>query len=138
MKNSLDGFIKQQIEKGDTLANLGQLRASTLKNRKKQTKISGGPLKQTNIHSPRRRVQNGAEGISSVQSLNCVLLLASPWSTTCQASPSITNAQSLPKPMSIKSVTPSNHVILCHPLLLLPSIFPSIRVFSNESALRIR
>ena len=55
-----------------------------------------------------------------------------------QASLSITNSRSLPKPMSIESVMPSNHLILCHPLLLLPSIFPSIRVFSNESALRIR
>ena len=55
-----------------------------------------------------------------------------------QASLSITNCQSLPKPMSIESVVPSNHLILCHPLLLLPSIFPSIRVFSNESALCIR
>ena len=55
-----------------------------------------------------------------------------------QASLSITNSRSLPKPMSIESVMPSNHLILCHPLLLLPSIFPSIRVFSNESALRIK
>ena len=55
-----------------------------------------------------------------------------------QASLSITNSWSLPKPMSIASVIPSNHLILCHPLLLLPSVFPSIRVFSNESALRIR
>ena len=56
----------------------------------------------------------------------------------CQASLSINNSQSPPKPMSIESVMPSNHLILCHPLLLLPSIFPSIRVFPNESALRIR
>ena len=56
----------------------------------------------------------------------------------CQASLSITNSQSLPKPMSIESVMPSSHLILCHPLLLLPSIFPSITVFSNESALHIR
>ena len=56
----------------------------------------------------------------------------------CQASLSINNSQSPPKPISIESVMPSNHLILCHPLLLLPSIFPSIRVFSNESALRIR
>ena len=56
----------------------------------------------------------------------------------CQASLSITNSQSPPKPMSIELVMPSNHLILCHPLLLLPSIFPSIRIFSNESALHIR
>ena len=61
-----------------------------------------------------------------------------PCTTACQASLSITNSWSLPKLMSIESVIPSNHLILCHPLLLLPSIFPSIRVFSNESALRIR
>ena len=60
------------------------------------------------------------------------------WPHELQASLSITNSRSLPTPMSIESVMPSNHLILCHPLLLLPSIFPSIRVFSNESALRIR
>ena len=61
-----------------------------------------------------------------------------PGTTAHQASLSITNCQSLPKPMSIESVMPSNHLILCHPLLLPPSIFPSIRVFSNESVLHIR
>ena len=75
---------------------------------------------------------------SSVQSLNCVQFFETPWPTTCQDSLSITNSQSLLKLMSIKLVIPSNHFILCHPLLLLPSIFPSIRVFSNESVLRIR
>ena len=74
---------------------------------------------------------------SSVQSLSCVWLFATPWTTARQASLSINNSQSPPKPMSIVSVMPSNHPILCHPLLL-PSIFPSIRVFSNESALHIR
>ena len=63
---------------------------------------------------------------------------ATPWTTACQASLSITNSQSLLKFMSIKSVMPSNHLILCCPLLLLPSVFPSIRVFSNESVLHIR
>ena len=63
---------------------------------------------------------------------------ATPWTAACQASLSITNSQSLLKLMSIESVMPSNHLILCCPLLLLPSIFPSIRVFSNESALCIR
>ena len=74
----------------------------------------------------------------SVQSLSCVQLFATPWTVACQASLSITNSQSLRKPMSIESVMPSNHLILCGPLLLLPSIFPSIMVFSNESALHIR
>ena len=75
---------------------------------------------------------------SSVHSLSHVQLFTTQWTAACQASLSITNCWSLPKPMSIKSVMPSNHLILCHPLLLLPSIFPSIRVFSNESALCIR
>ena len=75
---------------------------------------------------------------SSVQSLSHLWLFATPWIAACQASLSITNSQSPPKPMSIVSVLPSNHLIFGRPLLLWPSIFPSIRVFSNESALRIR
>ena len=75
---------------------------------------------------------------SSVQSLSHVWLFSTPWTTACQASLSITDSWSLLKLMSIESVMPSNRLILCHPLLLLPSIFPSIRVFSNESALCIR
>ena len=66
------------------------------------------------------------------------MLFVTPWTTAWQASLSITNSQSLPEPMSTESVMPSNHLILCRPLLLPPSIFPSIRVFSNESAFRIR
>ena len=75
---------------------------------------------------------------NSVQSLSCVRLFATPGTAARQASWSITNSQSLTKLMSIESVMPSNHLILCRPLHLLPSIFPSIRGFSNESALRIR
>ena len=75
---------------------------------------------------------------SSIQSLSRVWLFATPWTAACQAPLSITNSRSSPKPMFIELVVQSNHLILCHPLLLLPSIFPSIRVFSNESALRIR
>ena len=75
---------------------------------------------------------------SSVQSLSHVQLFVTPWIATHQASLSITNSQSLLKLMSIELVMPSNHLILCCPLLLLPSIFPSIRVFSNESVLHIR
>ena len=67
-----------------------------------------------------------------------VQLFTNPWNKASQASLSITNSWSPPKPMSIESVMPSNHLILCHPLLLLPSIFPSIRVFSNEWVLHIR
>ena len=75
---------------------------------------------------------------SSVQSLSHVRLFATPWTAARQASLSITNSQSLLKLMSIMSLMPSNHLILCRPLLLPPSIFPSIRVFSNESVLCIR
>ena len=75
---------------------------------------------------------------SSVQSLSHVWLFVTPWTTAHQASLSIINSQSLPKLMSIELVMPSNHLILYCPLLLLPSVFPSIRVFSNESALYIR
>ena len=80
-------------------------------------------------------LNNTSHQFSSVQSLSRVRLFATPWTAARQASLSITNSWSLPKSMSMM---PSNHVILCRPLLLLPSIFPSIRVFSNESALRIR
>ena len=76
--------------------------------------------------------------VSSVQSLCRVRLFVTPRTTARQASLSISNSQSSPKPMSIELVMPSSHLILCHPLLLLPSIFPSIRVFSNESAFCIR
>ena len=75
---------------------------------------------------------------SSVQSLSHARLFVTPWAAVRQASLSITNSWSLLKLMSIESVMPSNHLILCHPLLLPPSIFPSIRVFSNESVLPIR
>ena len=80
-----------------------------------------------------RRIQ-----LSSVQSLGHVGLFGTPWTIARQAFLSITNSRSPPKPMSIVSVMPSSHLILCRPLLLLPSIFRIIRVFSNESALRIR
>ena len=76
--------------------------------------------------------------IQSVQLLSCVRLFATPWTAAHQASLSITVSQSLLKLMSTESVMPSSHLTLCCPLLLLPSIFPSIRVFSNESALHIR
>ena len=76
--------------------------------------------------------------LSSVQSLSCFRLFATPWTAAHQTSLSITNSQSLLKLMSIESMIPSNHLILCHPLLLLPSIFPTIRVFSNESVFCIR
>ena len=77
-------------------------------------------------------------GFSSVQWLSCVWLFVIPWTSAWQASLSITNSWSLLKLMSIELVMPSNHLVLCHPLLLLLSIFPSIRVFSNKLALCIR
>ena len=75
---------------------------------------------------------------SSVQLLSGVRFFATPWTAVCQAALSMTDSRSLLKLMSIDSVMPSNHFILCCPLLLLPSIFPSIRAFTNESVLRIR
>ena len=90
-----------------------------------------------NVSGPQfHHLHNGA--FSSVQSLSRVQLFVIPWTTVCQASLSITNSQNLLKLMSIESVMPSDHLILCCPLLLPPSIFPSIRVFSNESVLPIR
>ena len=80
----------------------------------------------------------GKVQFSSVQLLRRVQLFATPGTAACQASLSITNSRIPPKPIPTESVMPSNHLILCHPLLLLPSIFPNIRVFSNESALHIR
>ena len=84
-----------------------------------------------------RRSREG-KSISSVHSLNHVWLFVTPWTAACQASLPITNSQSPLKPVSIESVMPSNQLILCYPLLLLPSIFPSIRIFSNESAFLIK
>ena len=80
----------------------------------------------------------GKVPFSSVQSFSCIRLSVTPWTAACQASLSIANSRSLLKLMSIESVMPSNHLILCRPLLLPSSIFPSIRVFSNESVLRSR
>ena len=80
----------------------------------------------------------GTEGTSSVQSLSHVQLFATSWTAACQASLSITNSRSLLKLMSIKLMRPFNQLILCRPHILLPSTFPSIRVFSNESSLSIR
>ena len=88
------------------------------------------------VHGNLANWRLGSVQFSSVQLLSRVQLLATPWTAEHQAS--ITNSRSLLKLMSIELVMPSNHLILCHPLLLPPSIFPSIRVFSNESVLRIR
>ena len=93
---------------------------------------------EVNLSSIFTLIQCLQSQFSSVQLLSHVQLFATPWTAAHQASLSITNSQNLFKLMSIESVMPSNHLILCRPLLLLPSIFTSIRVFSNESALHIR
>ena len=92
------------------------------------------------LTASRKDLLTGAHNLqfSSIHSLSYVWLFATPWTGGRQTSLSITNSQGIPKFMSIESVMPSNHLILCHPLLHLPSNFPSIRVFSNESALHIR
>ena len=94
-------------------------------------------IKHMDSHALPHLVDFSLLQFSLVQSLSHVQLFATPQIAAHQASLSITNSWSPPKPMSIESVVPSNHLILCCPLLLLPSIFPSIRVFSNESAPRI-
>ena len=85
-----------------------------------------------------RKDHKGSVQFSSVQWLSCVRLFETPWIAACQASLSITNSWNLLKVMSIESVMPSNHLILCHSCLLLPPVPPSIRVFSNESTLHMR
>ena len=103
------------------------------------TKVGGGPIAGSPYpFSQIAGILLPIIQFSSVQLLSQVRLFATPWTAACQASLSITNSWSLLKPMSIESVMPSNHLILCHPLLLQPSIFPNIRVFSNESAHHIR
>ena len=99
--------------------------------------VGGGAVGRLSAGGQRVLAQQVVQ-FSSVQSLSRVQLFAAPLITARQATLSITNSQSTPKPMSLESVMPSNHLILCHPLLFLPSVFPSIRVFSNESALHIR
>ena len=98
---------------------------------------------QSKMHGYYNTFKRGFSGgsvvkIQSVQLLNRVQLFVTPWTAAHQASLSITNSRSLLKLMSIELVMPSNHLILCHPLLLPPSIFPNTRVFSNESVLSIR
>ena len=87
---------------------------------------------------PEQGISTKWSQFSSVQSLCRVQLFVAPWAAAGEASLSVTNSRSLPKHMSIESVMPSNHPTLCHPLLLLPSIIPSIRVFSNESVPHIK
>ena len=100
------------------------------------SRVSGlPPCESANLHAIAFMKQSSS--VSSFQSLSRVQLFATPWTAARQASLPITNSRSLLKLMSIESVMPSNHLILCHSLLL-PSIFPSIRVFSNESVLHIR
>ena len=95
-------------------------------------------LRRTNSITWKYLLINFLLTFSSVQSLSCVQLFATPWTSARQASLSITNSQSPLKLISIESVMPSNHLILCCPFLLLPSIFPSIKIFSKEEVLHIR
>ena len=97
--------------------------------------VSGSLFCSTNLFGS---VYSWMNLMSSVQSLSHVRLFVIPWAKAFHGSPSLINSQSLLKLISFESVMPSNHLILCSPLLLLPSIFPSIRVFSNESVLHIR
>ena len=107
---------------------------------------NGNPLQYSCLEATVHRVAKSRTRLSdftsvqfsSVQLLSCVWFFATPWTAGHQASLSITSSWSPPKPISTESVMPSNHLILCHPLLILPSVFPSIRVFSNESTLWIR
>ena len=105
--------------------------------RNKRLLISWLQSPSTVILEP-KKIKSVTQSVSSIQLFLCVRLFSIPWTAACQASVPIINSQSLLKLMSIESVMPSNHLILHCPLLLLPSIFPSIRVFSSESVLRIR
>ena len=109
------------------------------------SKGSSGPMDRTHVSYIGRQILHHwttwealCLALSSVQLLSHIWLFVTPWTVTRQVSLSITNSRSLLILMSIELVMPSTHLILCHPLLLLPSLFPSIRVFSNESVLRIR
>ena len=95
-------------------------------------------LKSNNVYIKSLFLAFWISASQSVQSLSCIRLFVTPWTAACQASLSITNSQSLFKLTSIESVMPSNHLILCHPLFLSSSVFPSIRVVSYESALCIK
>ena len=108
---------------------------------KNSKKVNAGEVvekKETLLHCWKMLCLWRMVQFSSVKLLSRVQLFATPWNTACQASLSVTNSQNSPKLMSIESDMPSSHLILCRPLLLLPSIFPSIRVFSSEPALHIR
>ena len=112
-----------------------------LNHKTKQTCLAKKPFNMPPDHKTRwheTHVLPRGTQFSSVQSLSRVRHFETPWTAACQDSLSITNSRSLLRLMSIELVMPSSHLILCHPLLLLPSIFPRIRVFSNESALRIQ
>ena len=106
--------------------------------REKQHQRFAGPPCAIIRNSHDLGLSKSVQDFSSVQSLSCVQLFATPWTAARQASLSITNSRSLLKLMSVESVMPSNHLILCHPLLLPPSMFPRIRVFSKKSVLCIR
>ena len=147
--NEYSGLISFRIDWFDLLAIQGTLKSLLKQHSSKASILQGSAffmVQLSYLYMTTRKTKaltyrlnnNNYHYSVSVQSLSCVQLFTTPWTTVCQASLSITNSRSSPKPMSIVSTMPSNHLILCHPLLLLPSVFPSIRVFSNESALHIR
>ena len=109
-----------------------------LPHKKKDSALIPPPLKTLSCHPYRGICRCPCFLFQSVQSLSHVRLFATPWPAAHEASLAITNSQSLLRLMSIESVMPSNHLILCLPLLLLPSVFPSIRIFSSKSVLCIR
>ena len=130
---SWEGLLDLENEKYVALIWAGLSSSSSSWSISPQRTVSSSSAWDLSISCLKTRVQ-----FSSVQSLSRVQLFATPWTAAHQASLSITNSQSLPKLMSIELVMASNHLILSRPLLLLPSIFPSIRVFSKESAFHIR
>ena len=141
-----EGNVRKQISE----AGQGGKQQAVLRPLTEITLVSIENIKKIYIHSNKtldtnvlgsitqNTVVKRFSSVSSVQSLSCVRLFMTPWITAHQTSLSITNSQSLLKLMSIELVMPSSHLILCRPLLLLPPIPPSIRVFSNESVLRMR
>ena len=138
MKETISKVKRQPSEWEKIMANEATDKELISKIYKQLLKLNPRKNKWPNQKMGQRTKQTFLQRRWLVQPLSRVRLITTPWTAARQASLSITNTRSSPKPMSIESVMPSNHLILCRPLVFLPSIFPSIRDFSNESALRIR
>ena len=132
--NEYSGLISFRIEWFNFLAVQGTLKSLLQHHSSKASVLWCSTFFMVQLSHP---YMTTGKTINSVQSLSRIQLFATPWTAACQASLSFTICRSLLKLMSIELMMPSNHIILCHPLLL-PSIFPSLRVFSNESVLCIR